>query len=98
MRVLRVFLMWWAAFSILFIAFVVVRYSNGLRDEFERASAQQQWVFERTKAKAAPLESLFELSALAVGVPLPFLLIGLGLIWASGATTRPESDGIATET
>jgi hypothetical protein len=98
MKVRRVFLMWWVAFSILFIAFVAVRHSNGLRDEFDRASAQQQWVFERTKEKAAPLRSLFDLSALAIGVPLVLLAIGLALIWASGVTTRPEPNGIATET
>jgi hypothetical protein len=97
MSVKRVFVMWWAAFSILFIAFVVVRHSNGLREEFERASAQQQWVFERTKQKAAPLRSLFQLSAVATGVPLGFLAIGLALIWAAGLTMRSEPGGEAIE-
>jgi hypothetical protein len=97
MSVKRVFVMWWAVFSILFIAFVAVRHSNGLRDEFERASAQQQWVFERTKEKAAPLRSLFELSAVATGVPLGLLAIGLALIWAAGLSMRSGPDGQAIE-
>jgi hypothetical protein len=97
MNIKRVFVMWWVAFSILFIAFVAVLHSNGLREEFERASAQQQWVFERTKEKAAPMRSLFRLSAVATGVPLGLLAIGLALIWASGVTTRQGPNGIATE-
>lgn len=90
MNIRRVFVMWWAFFSILFIAFVAVRYTNDLKSEFERASAQQQWIFERTKEKAAPMHSLWNLSALAVGVPLGFLGLGLALIWAAGGSTRSK--------
>ena len=92
MNIRRVFLMWWTVFSILFVAFVVVRYSNVLKRDFERASAQQQWIFERTKEKAAPLRSLWNLSALAVGVPLTSLGLGLALIWAAGGSTRSKSN------
>ena len=90
MNIWRVFLIWWAVFSILFVAFVVVRHSDDLKREFEQASAQQQWIFERTKEKAVPLQSLWKLSALAVGVPLGFLGLGLALIWAAGGSTRPK--------
>jgi hypothetical protein len=90
MNIRRVFLMWWAFLSILFIAFVAVRYTNDLKSEFERASVQQQWIFERTKEKVAPMHSLWNLSALAVGVPLGFLGLGLALIWAAGGSTRSK--------
>jgi hypothetical protein len=92
MNVRRVFVIWWAFFSILFMAFVVVRSSNDLKSEFEQASAQQQWIFERTKEKAAPMRSLWKLSAMAVGPPLGFLAVGLALIWAAGLSARPESN------
>jgi hypothetical protein len=92
MNIRRVFVMWWAFLSILFIAFVAVRYTNDLKNEFERASVQQQWIFERTKEKAAPLRSLWNLSALAVGVPLGFLGLGLALIWAAGGSARSRPD------
>jgi len=90
MKARRIFLRWWTFFSILFIAFVAVRYTNDLKREFEQASVQQQFIFERTKEKAAPVWPLLNLSALAVGPPLGFLLLGLALIWASGATARSE--------
>lgn len=90
MNIRRVFLMWWTLFSILFVAFVAVRYSNDLKREFEQASAQQQWIFERTKEKAAPLRFLWNLSVLAVGVPLASLGLGLALIWAAGGSTRSK--------
>ena len=84
--------MWWVFFSILFMAFVVVRSSNDLKSEFDQASAKQQWIFERTKEKAAPVRSLWNLSAVGVGVPLGFLAIGLALIWAAGLSRRSESN------
>ena len=90
MNIRRIFLIWWAVLSILFVTFVVVRHSNDLKREFEQASAQQQWIFERTKEKAVPLRSLWKLSALAVGVPLGFLGLGLALIWAAGGSTRSK--------
>jgi hypothetical protein len=90
MNVRRNFVMWWAFLSILFVAFVAGRHTSELKREFEQASAQQQFIFERTKEKAAPVRSLFGLTAIAVGYPLGFLGIGLALIWASGVTTRSE--------
>lgn len=90
MRIWRTFLLWWALCSILFIAFVAVRYTNDLKREFEQASAQQQFIFERTKEKAAPVRPLLNLSVLAVGPPLGFLVLGLALIWAAGVTARSE--------
>jgi hypothetical protein len=92
MNIRRIFVMWWAFFSILFIAYIVVQHSSALKSEFEQASVQQQWIFERTKEKAAPLRSLWNLSALAVGVPLGFLGLGLALIWAAGGSTRLKPD------
>jgi hypothetical protein len=92
MRIWRIFLMWWAFFSILFIAFIAVRHANDLKREFEQVSAQQQFIFERTKEKAAPVRSLLNLSVLAAGVPLGFLALGVALIWASGVAARPESN------
>jgi hypothetical protein len=90
MKARRIFLKWWVFCSILFVAFVVVRYTDDLKREFEQASAQQQFIFERTKEKAAPVRPLLNLSVLAVGPPLGFLVLGLALIWASGVTARPE--------
>jgi hypothetical protein len=90
MKVRRTFMMWWTLLSILFVAFIAVRHANDLKREFEQVSAQQQFIFERTKEKAAPVRSLFGLTAIAVGFPLGFLAIGLALIWASGVTARSE--------
>ena len=92
MDVRRVFLITWALCSILFVAFVAVRFSEDLKREFEQASVQQQWNFERSKERAAPLRSLFNLSVLAVVVPLAFLGIGMALIRASGVATRSNSN------
>ena len=90
MNIRRVFLIWWTVLSILFIAFIVVRHSNDLKIEFEQASSQQLWIFERTKEKAAPLRSLWNLSAWAVGVPLVVLGLGLAMIWAASGSTRSK--------
>jgi hypothetical protein len=90
MKVRRTFMMWWTLLSILFVAFIAVRHASDLKREFEQASAQQQFIFERTKEKAAPVRSLLDLTVIALGPPLGFLGIGLALIWASGATARLE--------
>lgn len=90
MKARRIFLGCWVFCTILFIAFVAVRNTNDLKREFEQASAQQQFIFERTKEKAAPMRPLLNLSVLAVGPPLGLLVLGLALIWASGVTARSE--------
>jgi hypothetical protein len=90
MKVRRTFMMWWTLLSILFVAFIAVRHASDLKREFEQASAQQQFIFERTKEKAAPVRSLLGLTVIALGPPLGFLGIGLALIWASGVTARSE--------
>ena len=76
----RILIALWIVFSTAFVGFVATKNSDKIKRAFEQASLQQRVALERTKEKAAPIEQVFNLTAVALGIPLGLLGVGMFLI------------------
>jgi len=92
MRRRRILIALWILCSALFVAFIATRNVETIKQEFERASLQQRVDLERTKEKAAPLDRLLGLTALALGVPIGLFGLGAFLLEARRRAGTAQAD------